>query len=89
MEEVRGRVDGEAKEACLGLGKAPDDHYREKCLPPSLKKFQAADRYQSRNTFMQKALPPDFSNSDVSIKTGVRPSRARTWLRLGVTCGVI
>jgi hypothetical protein len=35
----------------------------------------------SMNAFMQNALPPDFSNSEVSTSTGVKPSLARICCR--------
>ena len=39
------------------------------------------------NAFMQNALPPDFSNSEVSIDDRVQPSLARICGRFGVQPG--
>ena len=46
--------------------------------------FQPFHKLQGRNAFMQKRLPPAFSNSVVSTTTGVSPSCSRIVCRLGV-----
>ncbi len=42
-------------------------------LHSGLRSAEMQDRY-GKNVFMQKQLPPAFSNSEVSTSTGVNPS---------------